>query len=356
MTTQRENASSSQDARKLQSDRGKVGSRVPSVRVLVVEDHERFRRFVCSMLETRPELQVIGSVSDGLEAVHKAEELQPDLIVLDIGLPSLNGIEAARQIRKLSPNSKILFLSQESSFDMVEEALRLGALGYVVKAHAGTELLAAVEAVSQGRQFVSRGLSGPHFSRTADVQAPTRKTEITRRHEVGFHNDDAAFLLDFTCFIEAALNAGNAVIVIATKAHLNDLAQRLQERDHDISTASQQGRYIPLDVADVLASYMVNNLPDPLRLQKVADALLTQAAKATKGNPPRVAVCGECSPILWAEGKADGAIRVEHLWDEIAKTYDVDILCGYVLTKFQREQERHIYEAICAEHSTVRSQ
>ena len=328
---------------------------MPSVRVLVVEDYEPFRRFVCSMLETRPELQVIGEVSDGLEAVYKAEKLQPGLILLDIGLPSLNGIEVARRIRKLSPNSKILFLSQESSADLVEEGLRLGALGYVIKAHAGTELLAAVEAVSQGRQFVSRGVSGPHFSHTADVQAPIRKTGNTRRHEVGFHNDDAAFLLDFTCFIEAALNAGNTVIVIATKSHLNGLAQRLQERGHDLAAALEQGGYIPLNVADVLASFMINEMPDPLRLQKVAGDLLTEAAKATKGNPPRVAVCGECSPILWAEGKADGAIRVEHLWDEIAKAYDVDILCGYVLTNFQREHEKHIYEGICAEHSAVHS-
>ena len=329
---------------------------MPSVRVLVVEDFEPFRRFVCSMLETRPELQVIGEVSDGLEAVYKAEKLRPDLIVLDVGLPLQNGIEAARQIRELSPNSKILFLSQESSADLVEEGFRSGALGYVVKAHAGTELFAAVEAVSQGRQFVSRGLSGTHFTHTADAQPPIRKTGITRRHQVGFHNDDAAFLLDFACFIEAALNAGNAVIVIATKSHLNGLAQRLQERGRDLAAALEQGRYIPLDVADVLASFMVNDMPDPLRLQKVAGALLTEAAKATKGNPPRVAVCGECSPTLWAEGKADGAIRVEHLWDEIAKTYDVDILCGYVLTNFQREHEKHIYEGICAEHSAVHSQ
>jgi len=306
------------------------------------------------MLETRPDLQVIGEVSDGLEAVYKAERLKPDLIVLDIGLPSQNGIEAARQIRELSPNSKILFLSQESSADLVEEGLRSGALGYVVKPRAGTELLAAVEAVSQGRQFVSRGLSGPHFTHTA-VQPPILKTEINRNHRVGFHNDDAAFLLDFACFIEAALDAGNAVIVIATKSHLNGLAQRLQERGRDLAAALEQGRYIPLDVADVLASFMINEMPDPLRLQKVAGALLTEAAKATKGNPPRVAVCGECSPTLWAEGKADGAIRVEHLWDEIAKTYDVDILCGYVLTNFQRENEKHIYERICAEHSAVHS-
>jgi DNA-binding NarL/FixJ family response regulator len=99
---------------------------MPSVRVLVVEDHASFLRFICSTLETRPELQVIGIVSDGLEAVQKAKELQPDLILLDIGLPTLNGIEAARRIAKLSPESKILFVSQESSADIVREALNVG--------------------------------------------------------------------------------------------------------------------------------------------------------------------------------------------------------------------------------------
>ena len=77
-----------------------------SVRVLVVEDWEPFRRFLCSTLAKRPELQIIGEVSDGLEAVHKAEELQPDLILLDIGLPTLNGIGAARRIRKVGPTPK----------------------------------------------------------------------------------------------------------------------------------------------------------------------------------------------------------------------------------------------------------
>lgn len=126
------------------------------------------------MLRKRSGLQIVGETADGLEAVQKAEELQPDLVVLDIGLPSLNGIEAARRIRKLSPESKILFVSQESSGDVVQEALALGALGYVVKTHAGSELLAAVEAVCQGRPFVSAGLAGHVPAELADRQAPKR--------------------------------------------------------------------------------------------------------------------------------------------------------------------------------------
>jgi DNA-binding NarL/FixJ family response regulator len=135
-----------------------------SVRVLVVDDFEPFRRFICSTLEKRQDVEVICEESDGLEAVHKSGELKPDLIFLDIGLPTLNGIDAARQIRKLAPESKIIFVSQESSTDLVQEALSLGALGYVGKTSAGSDLLAAVEAVLENGQFVSGGLSGEHFN------------------------------------------------------------------------------------------------------------------------------------------------------------------------------------------------
>jgi DNA-binding NarL/FixJ family response regulator len=136
----------------------KVDTGISSLRVLVVEDHESFRRFVCSILGRRPALKVVGEAADGLEAVQKAEKLRPNLILLDIGLPILNGIEAARRIRSLSPESKLLFVTQESSDDVVQQALGLGALGYVVKTHAGSELLKAVDAVCQGRKFLGTGI------------------------------------------------------------------------------------------------------------------------------------------------------------------------------------------------------
>ncbi len=125
------------------------------MRILIVEDFEPIRRFMVSMLQEIPEFQVVGEASDGFEAVRKTEELRPDLILLDIALPTLNGIEVARQVRKHAPNLKILFVSSYHSSDIISGALRTGACGYVLKSQLGRELLPAVQAVLRGEQFVS---------------------------------------------------------------------------------------------------------------------------------------------------------------------------------------------------------
>jgi len=108
------------------------------------------------MFAKKPELQVVGEASDGPEAIEKAVELKPDLVLLDIGLPTLNGMEIARTIRDLVPGSKIIFLSQESSPEIMEEAVSLGASGYVVKSKAGSDLLATLECVFEYQRQVRR--------------------------------------------------------------------------------------------------------------------------------------------------------------------------------------------------------
>ena len=132
--------------------------KLSTIRVLVVDDYKPWLRFISSMLQKQSNLQVIGEVSDGLEAVQKAQELKPDLILLDVGLPTMNGIEAARQIRQRVPESKILIVSENRSWDIAEKALRMGADGCVVKSNAASELLPAVRAVLEGKPFVSRRL------------------------------------------------------------------------------------------------------------------------------------------------------------------------------------------------------
>jgi DNA-binding NarL/FixJ family response regulator len=132
-----------------------------SVRVLLVDDFEPFRRMTASMLGKQPGFQIVAEALDGEEAVRKAQELKPDLVVLDIGLPKLNGIEVARQIRSASPASKILFFTGNDYPQIVREALDAGADGYVSKQDGETVLLAAAEAVLLGKQYVSKRLAMP---------------------------------------------------------------------------------------------------------------------------------------------------------------------------------------------------
>ena len=137
-----------------------------SIRVLVVDDFQPFQEFVCSTLEKKPQLQVVCRAQDGSEAVRRARELQPDLIVTDVGLPKVHGIEAIRQIREHVPESIVLFVSQNSDADVVQRAFEVGGKGYVLKAQAGHDLLPAVEAVLRGQRFVSRALGEHGFAGT----------------------------------------------------------------------------------------------------------------------------------------------------------------------------------------------
>jgi DNA-binding NarL/FixJ family response regulator len=313
-----------------------------SIRVLVVDDYEPFCRFVSSTLEKQPGLQVIGEVSDGLEAVQSAEELHPDLIVLDIGLPNLNGIEAARRIREHVPKAKILFLSENRSWDIIEGALRTGGSGYVVKSAAAREVLPAVEAVLQGQRFVIASLAGDDLTDSKDkyIADHTRgKTvppllalnmQIARRHEVGFYSDDRCFLDDLTQFVGNALKAGNAALVVATESHRESLLPRLQTHGLDIGAAIEQGRYIALDAADALPTFMFNGMPDPVRFLRLLGKLILTASEATKERPSPRCDFREMCHLLWAEGNAEAAIQVERV--------NQDIRRGYLVRVFSRQR------------------
>src|SRR5262249_15751676 len=113
---------------------------------------------VRGIISGMPQVEIAGEAEDGLEAVEKAQQLQPDLILLDIGIPGLNGIEAARQIAKVCRQSKIAFLTENRGDQLVEEAFEVGASGYILKSHFDSELIAGVAAIMKGEQFVSHAM------------------------------------------------------------------------------------------------------------------------------------------------------------------------------------------------------
>src|SRR5215469_2670514 len=128
------------------------------VRVLIVDDFRDWRQVVRGIISGMPQVVIAGEAADGLEAVVKAQQLQPDLILLDIGIPGLNGIEAARQIAKVCRRSKIAFLTENRCYELVEEAFEAGASGYILKSHFDSELIPGVTAMLKGEQFVSHAM------------------------------------------------------------------------------------------------------------------------------------------------------------------------------------------------------
>jgi len=127
----------------------------PRLRILIVDDHPIVRRNLCSLLGAESDFDVVCDVADGLQAVAKAAELQPDVVVLDITMPNLDGFGAARRIRRVAPGAEILFLSQLDTTETIRQAFSSGGRGYVVKSDAAKELVEAVRAVSEKRRYLN---------------------------------------------------------------------------------------------------------------------------------------------------------------------------------------------------------
>jgi signal transduction histidine kinase len=174
-----------------------------------------------------------------------------------------------------------------------------------------------------------------------------------RAHTVQFYGEDISLLKELSCFIGAALMAGDAAVVIATKAHRDGLTQRLQSLGFDTANAFEQARYVPLDAAETLEKFMRDGMPDAALFNEVIGSVLGQAAAAAEGKTPRVAAFGEMVALLWTEGNAEAALRLEELWNDLARTYPFYLRCAYPMSGFHREDHGASFQKICDAHSHV---
>lgn len=339
---------------------------VQRARVLIVDDFDAWRRVVSTILRQHPQLSIAAEAADGLEAIQKIQDLLPDLIVLDISLPELNGLEVVSRVGKLSPNSKVLIVSETRFAEVAEEALRRGALGYVVKSDAAMELLPAVDAVLQGRRFISAHLNGRVFAdrgkhdaspdargEDATVPVPARNAEKRSRHEVAFYPDDAGYVAGLTHCVETVLGRGDSIIVIGTAPHRASLLQGLKFDGVDIDGEIDRGRAIFLDALETVSAITVDNKPDAALCKEALSALITKVAGKSAEGPARVSFCGQCAPVLLRHGNIEGAIQLEHMWGEITLACGADTLCGYISSELPSENRPEIVARICAEHSNV---
>lgn len=216
-----------------------------------------------------PELQVLGVIADGLEAVRKADELRPDLIIMDIGLPRLNGLEATKQILRLVPQCRVLFLTQESSADVAQEAFRLGAWAYITKEQIATELPHAIRATLNGKRFIGSGIIvGASGLRTLQVKAPSNfdrppaplRNQGSQVVSFEIYSDENLLLEGGFRFIEAALQNGESVLVIACEALQVSVYQKVQSHGIDISAAVKSGNYTAIDAREMSPLFTMDDM------------------------------------------------------------------------------------------------
>jgi len=311
------------------------------LRVLVVEDHERFRRVICELLQQRADLLIVGEAADGVDAICQAEALRPDVVMLDVGLPMLNGIEVAARLRATVPDAKLVFVTNESSLDVMAQAFSSGAHGYVYKPRARRDVLPVLDAILRGARFVNGGLE----------RIDRGDSLASHRHDVVFCSSDTVLIGAFSRFIAGELRDGNAVVAAVTEAHQRSLQSRLEASGVDVALAIRQQRYLPVDVCGLLAKATVNGRLDPLRYLHTAGDLLTDLTRRATDQHARVAVCGEGTSLFWTHGHVEAAIQLEHLWDEIAASRQMDVLCAYPLSA--REEQMREVRSLCAEHTVV---
>jgi DNA-binding NarL/FixJ family response regulator len=292
------------------------------------------------MLQQLPDVMVVGEAADGLDAIAQAAELQPDVVLLDISLPSLNGIEVAGHLRATAPHARIVLVTSECSSDVIEEAFRRGAHGYVYKPRVLRDLLQVIDAIEHGGRIVAGSLD--RIARGDGFAA--------HRHPMLFWSSDAVMIDGFSRFIARALADDAAVLVVATPPHQDAITRHLTRSNVDVVRAIRQGRCCFVDSDELLSNVIVGGWPDETRLFQLADETIRKLARGASGER-RVVACGEGAAMLWARGAIDATIELERLWDVIASRYQVDTLCPYPAAAL-RENTQAV-RRLCAEHTVV---
>jgi CheY-like chemotaxis protein len=307
-------------------------------RVMIVDDYELWRRHVDAALRRSHKWQLVGEAPDGREAVERARLLRPDLILLDIGLPGEDGIQVATRLLADDPSARILFLSEHQSPELVRAALATGAYGYVVKSNAGRELLPAMSAIVEGRRFISACVSAPE----------------PFHHAVAFYDDEARLLDDFARYAEPIVKAGNVFLVLSIASRREKLERSLRSRGVDVDGLTNEGQIRWLVVEEALSSIMVDDWPDEMRFSKLMAPIVADATARSTARGTRIAAWGECAPTLWRQGKVEAAVRVEQLWDQMARRHQIETFCSYTTNEVPYDEDNGIHQQICLAHSVIR--
>ena len=306
-------------------------------RVLLADDHVGMLESVARAIGA--DFDVVAMVTGGRQALEASHRLEPDLIVLDITMPDLDGFGTARELKRMGSRAKIVFLSMHDGDEYMREAIACRANGYVLKTRVHADLVVALEHALAGSLFVP---SVPSLAATDQCG-----------HAAYFYTDDDVFVDVAARFLDAAIRQGDVIAVTLDEANRKAVAHRLQAWGWDPAQMKEQGRYLESDAADAVAQVIRDGRLDTNRLTEMIDGLERARLASGQGPQSRLTICGTMSVLLCQDGNVDAAIQLERTWDDLTRTGRFLTLCAYPLECLRPDATPDLFTDICSHHSVV---
>jgi DNA-binding NarL/FixJ family response regulator len=349
------------------------------LRILIVDDHEVVRRGVRSLLSARAEWSVCGEAEDGLEAIEKAKRLQPDIVLMDITMPRMDGVQATKVIRQEVPEAEVILISQNDPSVGRTQAADADARDFVAKIDLSRDLLSTIERVVGQRNpnMMSNRRGGervalfdvlPASPSTSEEPALEQKiggrmsqdiqnepwcglldAAAPRDHIVQLYQDEK-FLSRAVCrFAVSAINHGEGVILVPTSAHWNALRPRLEAEGVDVQTAQSCGQLTVVDADKLLPEFMRNAMPDAPLFLGLAGETIAQARGGARFT--KVRWWGEMVNVLWERGDVAASMGLEDLFHKLAHDRDIAIFCSFLMDNFDGDVHARMLPRLGQNHS-----
>jgi CheY-like chemotaxis protein len=311
--------------------------RAGQIRVVVADDHRAFGDAATNILAST--YDVVATVRDGASAIAATSELDPDVVVLDVSMPGLDGFQTASRIQASGSSARIMFLSNFTGDDFVLAGVTRGASGFVSKSEMVRDLAEAVSHVAEGRSFVPSASVLPQWRRAAG-----------HRHDLLPYATDEVFVSAVMGFLDSALDAGDSIVGVVSAPHRKALDAEFERRGVDIAAMAGSGRLTAVDSSAALESILADGVPDGALFSAAMDTLVERGLSAAVASPRHVTIFGEIAPLLCARGNYDAMLRLEQIAGDYSAARPVSILCCYSTGCFG---DASVHDGVCGEHSTV---
>ncbi len=314
-----------------------TSNRLPRPRVLLADDHLAVLKSVKRLLAA--DFDVVAAVADGSQALDASLRLDPDVVVLDVTMPGLDGFQTAQELKRIGSRARIVFLSMHEAEDYVATAVASGASAYVLKTRIRPDLPSAVNHALAQRLFV------PSLTSLFAV------LDGGGAHAVQFYANSQPFLDEVSRFLGLALRRRDPAVVLADGPNRTGIAERLEASGVDVARAVKEGRYLAIDTADAVSQIIRDGRVDPDRVAEMVDNL--ERLRVTISPSSRLTIVGEVSVLLCQHGNFEAAIQLERLWDDLTRPLPFVTVCGYPIDCLRDDGHPELFFKVCAHHGAV---